>query len=250
MYIANSALSTFQSDRFTGSLCSRSGVFILIVQMVRRRKVAVDAYNKASEDGETPLRIATVTYDHAPEERVRETVVPGDRVQKTVVHDKASEDGVLVPLETVVDACDKAAEEGVSFETFVDAYDKVPVNRARKTVGDAYGKSPEDELLVPFETVVDAFDKAPVDRVWESVGDAYDKTPEDSVLNPLRAVDDAYDNASEEDRKRIRVILVMGLTGTGKSTFIKTLTNDRSIIIGDDLHSRKQLHFQEKLDKC
>ena len=72
-----------------------------------------------------------------------------------------------------------------------------------------------------------------------SIIDAYDQTPEDRALNPLKTVVDAYDKALEEDRKRIRVVLVMGLTGTGKSTFIKKLTNDHKISIGNDLHSGK-----------
>ena len=58
------------------------------------------------------------------------------------------------------------------------------------------------------------------------------------MQNPLKPVVDAYQKASGEDQKNMRVIGVMGLTGTGKSTFIKKLTNDRSIVIGDDLHSR------------
>ena len=57
--------------------------------------------------------------------------------------------------------------------------------------------------------------------------------------NPFKSIVDAYSKASEENRQRIRVIGVMGLTGTGKSTFIKNLTNDQSIVIGNDLHSRK-----------
>jgi len=61
---------------------------------------------------------------------------------------------------------------------------------------------------------------------------------EPRVLNPLRPVFDAYNKGSPEERERIRVIGVMGLTGTGKSTFIKKLTNDRNIIIGDDLSSQ------------
>lgn len=56
--------------------------------------------------------------------------------------------------------------------------------------------------------------------------------------NPLQPVDEAYSSASEEDRQKIRVILVMGLTGTGKSTFIKRLTNDRKIVVGNSLQSR------------
>ena len=56
-------------------------------------------------------------------------------------------------------------------------------------------------------------------------------------LNPLKPIIDAFTKASMDDQKRIRVIGVMGLTGTGKSTFIKKLTNDHSIVIGDDLHS-------------
>lgn len=63
--------------------------------------------------------------------------------------------------------------------------------------------------------------------------------------NPFKKIVDIYNRASEENRARIRVIGVMGLTGTGKSTFIKKLTNDPSIIIGDDLHSRKQCIFKE-----
>ena len=59
------------------------------------------------------------------------------------------------------------------------------------------------------------------------------------LLNPFKIITDIYNAASEEHRKRIRVIGVMGLTGTGKSTFIKELTNDHSIVVGDDLHSRR-----------
>ena len=61
----------------------------------------------------------------------------------------------------------------------------------------------------------------------------------ETECNPFRSIIDAYNQATEEHRKRIRVIGVMGLTGTGKSTFIKTLTNDSSIVIGDNLHSGK-----------
>ena len=59
------------------------------------------------------------------------------------------------------------------------------------------------------------------------------------AANPLRHIFDAYDNGSPEERERIRVIMVMGLTGSGKSTFIRNLTNDPNIIIGNDLYSRK-----------
>ena len=64
--------------------------------------------------------------------------------------------------------------------------------------------------------------------------------------NPLQTVDDAFNQGQMEDRESIRVIGVMGLTGTGKSTFIKKLTNDPNLIIGDDLWSRKQFNFQRK----
>ena len=57
--------------------------------------------------------------------------------------------------------------------------------------------------------------------------------------NAFEPVADAYDSASEEDQNRIRVILVMGVTGSGKSTFIKNLTNDNNIVTDDGLPSRK-----------
>ena len=59
------------------------------------------------------------------------------------------------------------------------------------------------------------------------------------MANFLRHILDAYDNGSPRERKRIRVIMVIGSTGSGKSTFIKNLTNDPNIVIGNDLHSRK-----------
>lgn len=58
--------------------------------------------------------------------------------------------------------------------------------------------------------------------------------------NPLKPIIDAFSNASVEEQKSIRVIGVMGLTGTGKSTFIKKLTGDHSIVVGDDLLSRNE----------
>ena len=57
--------------------------------------------------------------------------------------------------------------------------------------------------------------------------------------NSLRLIFDAYNKGSPEDRKRMRLIGVMGLTGSGKSTFIKKLTNDHNIVIGDDQYSRE-----------
>ena len=69
---------------------------------------------------------------------------------------------------------------------------------------------------------------------------------EPGVLISLKQVFDVYKNGSLEDRERIRVIGVMGLTGTGKSTFIKKLTNDKNITIGRNIYSRKELHPQRK----
>jgi len=49
---------------------------------------------------------------------------------------------------------------------------------------------------------------------------------------------DAFRNAAtKEQRDLIRVIGVMGITGTGKSTFIQKLTNDQNILVGNSLHS-------------
>lgn len=101
------------------------------------------------------------------------------------------------------------------------------VTKVLKVVADAHDEAPDDRGLVSLISIVDACNKAQEGR----------------VLNPLSAVIDAYDNAPEEDRHRIRVILVMGLTGTGKSTFIKKLTNDHNIAIGEDLHSRESFYF-------
>ena len=57
--------------------------------------------------------------------------------------------------------------------------------------------------------------------------------------NSLRLIFDAYNSGSPEDRERMRLIGVMGLTGSGKSTFIKRLTDDDSIIIGHNIYSGK-----------
>ena len=56
----------------------------------------------------------------------------------------------------------------------------------------------------------------------------------------------AYNEGSLEERERIRVIGVMGLTGAGKSTFIKRLTGDDNVVIGRNIYSRKELHLQRK----
>jgi ABC-type proline/glycine betaine transport system ATPase subunit len=39
------------------------------------------------------------------------------------------------------------------------------------------------------------------------------------------------------------VIAVMGMTGAGKSSFIRRITRDQSIRVGDTLHSGKHNHF-------
>ena len=54
--------------------------------------------------------------------------------------------------------------------------------------------------------------------------------------NPLKPVVDAN---TPGDQNRKCVIVVMGMTGTGKSTFIKQLTNDDNLVIGEGLQSRK-----------
>ena len=57
------------------------------------------------------------------------------------------------------------------------------------------------------------------------------------ALNSWKQFSDVYRNGAPEDRERIRVFGVMGLTGAGKSTFIKKLTNDHNIVIGHDIYS-------------
>jgi GTPase SAR1 family protein len=47
------------------------------------------------------------------------------------------------------------------------------------------------------------------------------------------------------------VIAVMGMTGAGKSSFIRRITRDQSIRVGDTLHSGKHNHFfKESAPKC
>jgi ABC-type sugar transport system ATPase subunit len=41
------------------------------------------------------------------------------------------------------------------------------------------------------------------------------------------------------------VIAVMGMTGAGKSSFIRRITGDQSIKVGDTLHSGKCITFKK-----
>ena len=62
---------------------------------------------------------------------------------------------------------------------------------------------------------------------------------ESGAPNSWQQFSDVYKNGAPEDRERIRVVVVLGLTGVGKSAFIDKLTNDHNIVIGHELYSRE-----------
>ena len=62
---------------------------------------------------------------------------------------------------------------------------------------------------------------------------------ESGTPNSWQQFSDVYKNGAPEDRERIRVVIVLGLTGVGKSAFIDKLTNDHNIVIGHELYSRE-----------
>ena len=62
---------------------------------------------------------------------------------------------------------------------------------------------------------------------------------ESGTPNSWQQFSDVYKNGAPEDRERIRVVIVLGLTGVGKSAFINNFTNDHNIVIGHELYSRE-----------
>ena len=60
------------------------------------------------------------------------------------------------------------------------------------------------------------------------------------------AVSSKAESSTEEAPKGEVVIAVMGVTGSGKSTFIRTMTGDDSVHVGHGLESGNSILFSEK----
>lgn len=52
-----------------------------------------------------------------------------------------------------------------------------------------------------------------------------------------RAVDNGNGSSPNDDISQAKIIAVMGMTGSGKSTFIQKLTGTTEVTVGDGLHS-------------
>jgi GTP-binding protein EngB required for normal cell division len=76
--------------------------------------------------------------------------------------------------------------------------------------------------------------------IWASMtdyprNDSYDADVDSD--SQLESISERFSPSGQSSPEQNVVIAVMGVTGTGKSTFIKTISGRNDVVVGDDLSS-------------